>query len=203
MGSGKRLNDHEKDKIDAYKELGLSNVEIGKKIRRSEKVIRNYLKLGANYGLKNPGGRPKCTTARARRHLIHKASNKCTSARALQLELGLDCSLRTIQRELKNTPHLKYTKPRRRPALKNIQYSAYSISDIKIATEEADDEKDAQELPPSFQQTLIIDLGFPSPVGVLYTANLQILKLTRFKVLIHYNKSLLEYHADKNLLYLS
>uniref|UniRef100_T1IXP5 Transposase Tc1-like domain-containing protein n=1 Tax=Strigamia maritima TaxID=126957 RepID=T1IXP5_STRMM len=118
MGASKKLTEAEKSKIDAYKELGLSNVKIGKKIERSEKVIRNYLRLGANYGLKNPGGRPKSTSMHTRNLVIRKASNKCTSARAIKSECDLNCSVRTIQRVLKNTPHLKYTKPKRKPALK-------------------------------------------------------------------------------------
>uniref|UniRef100_T1JL80 Transposase Tc1-like domain-containing protein n=1 Tax=Strigamia maritima TaxID=126957 RepID=T1JL80_STRMM len=109
MGARKKLTEAE---------LGLSNVKIGNKIERSEKVIRNFLRLRANYALKNSGGRPKSTSRHIRNLVIHKASNKCTSACAIKSECDLNCSVRTIQRVLKNIPHLKYTKPKRKPALK-------------------------------------------------------------------------------------
>uniref|UniRef100_T1IM81 Transposase Tc1-like domain-containing protein n=1 Tax=Strigamia maritima TaxID=126957 RepID=T1IM81_STRMM len=111
MGASKKLTEAEKSKINAYKELELSNVKI-------ERKLKGLKRLGANYGLKNPGGRPKSTSMRTRNLVIRTASNKCTSARAIKSECDLNCSVKTIQRVLKNTPHLKYTKPKRKPALK-------------------------------------------------------------------------------------
>uniref|UniRef100_T1IW74 Tc3 transposase DNA binding domain-containing protein n=1 Tax=Strigamia maritima TaxID=126957 RepID=T1IW74_STRMM len=112
MGASKKLTEAEKSKIDAYKELGLSNVKIGKKIERFKKIIRNYLRLGANYGLENPGGHPKSTSIRTRNLVIRKASNKCTSACAIKSECDLNRSVRTIQRILKkhSSPKIHKTK---------------------------------------------------------------------------------------------
>ena len=54
MGSGKRLNDCEKGLIDNLKQKGYSNRRIATIIMRSERVVRNYLKLGETYGIKLP-----------------------------------------------------------------------------------------------------------------------------------------------------
>lgn len=57
MPRGKFLNDVEKAKIDSFHEVGLSNVQIAKRIKRHKKTVRNYLKLKENYGkrVKNKG----------------------------------------------------------------------------------------------------------------------------------------------------
>ena len=57
MGRGKRLTNEELAVIKAYKDKGLSNREIAKKIKRSPKVVNNYFKIGVNYGAyKGSGG---------------------------------------------------------------------------------------------------------------------------------------------------
>ena len=48
MGRGKRLTNEELAVIKAYKDTGLSNREIAKKIKRSPKVVNNYFKIGVN-----------------------------------------------------------------------------------------------------------------------------------------------------------
>lgn len=50
MGRGKKLGTEEINKIITYKDCGLSNRAIAKKINRSPKAINNYLKLKGNYG---------------------------------------------------------------------------------------------------------------------------------------------------------
>lgn len=44
MGRGKSLNDQEKGKIKAYKDMNLSNKEIARRIHRSSNLIDNYVK---------------------------------------------------------------------------------------------------------------------------------------------------------------
>ena len=48
MGRGKRLTNEELAVIKAYKDTGLSNREIAKKIKRSPKVVNNYFRIGVN-----------------------------------------------------------------------------------------------------------------------------------------------------------
>ena len=59
MGRSKRLTNEELAVIKAYKDTGLSNREIAKKIKRSQ-VVNSYFKIGVNYGAyKGSGGKCK------------------------------------------------------------------------------------------------------------------------------------------------
>lgn len=58
MPRGKYLTDLEKGKILAYFDGKLSIPEIARKINRSDKVVRNFLRNQDNYG-KNKKGGPK------------------------------------------------------------------------------------------------------------------------------------------------
>ena len=59
MDSGKRLNDIEKGKIRAFKDLNLSMSEISRRVNRSSKVISRYLNVPESYGTKRFPGRPQ------------------------------------------------------------------------------------------------------------------------------------------------
>ena len=52
MPKGKYLNETEKAVIDQLKSIELSNRDIAKRINRDEKVVRNYLAKGKDYGKK-------------------------------------------------------------------------------------------------------------------------------------------------------
>jgi transposase len=52
MSIGKRLCLKKQGKMDSLKAEGYLNREIAKKIKRSAKVVNNYLHLGQKYGLK-------------------------------------------------------------------------------------------------------------------------------------------------------
>ena len=65
MPLGKFLNEAEKGKILAFLESGLSYREIGRKIKRSDKVIRNFVKNKSGYGMNKTGG-PKKKAIRER-----------------------------------------------------------------------------------------------------------------------------------------
>ena len=46
MSHGKFLSNEEKTKIDAFRKRGIGLSDIGRRIKRSVKVIKNYIKLG-------------------------------------------------------------------------------------------------------------------------------------------------------------
>ena len=48
------LTVEEKSKIDAYKNCSVWIGDIGSRINRSDAVIRNYFKIGKNYGKRKP-----------------------------------------------------------------------------------------------------------------------------------------------------
>ena len=82
MGKNKRLNDFEKGQISILTTSGKTNTEISKTINRSRRVIKNYLDMSENYGLKNKGRKPKLTP-RDNRMFLKAASNNNTSGEKL------------------------------------------------------------------------------------------------------------------------
>ena len=54
MPRGSVLIVEEKSKIDAYKNCSVGIRDIWRRINKSDVVIRNYLKMGKNYGKRKP-----------------------------------------------------------------------------------------------------------------------------------------------------
>lgn len=52
MPKGQFLNEKEKTSIHIYKKLGHSNRKIARMLNRSETVVRNFIRLGDQYGKK-------------------------------------------------------------------------------------------------------------------------------------------------------
>ena len=75
MGKNKRLNDFEKGQIWILTTSGKTITEISKTINRSRRVIKNYLDMSENYGLRNKGGRKPKLTSRDNRMILKAASN--------------------------------------------------------------------------------------------------------------------------------
>lgn len=118
MGRGKRLSLIERGKISAYADQGKSKRWIGRKIGRSEKVVRNLLKDETNYGSKKTGPKkPTKVTPRLRRQIIKSVSNQVTSSAKVKSELGLDISARTIRDVIKKDPSIRYEKMKTKPKL--------------------------------------------------------------------------------------
>ena len=70
------LTEMEKSKIDILKKNSLSNVKIAKEVGRSKHVVRNYLTLGAKYGVKSKTTGNQKLSPRAVRSIIHQATQK-------------------------------------------------------------------------------------------------------------------------------
>lgn len=124
MSRGKRLTEKEKGKIDALLSEKHSHREIAKKIKRSHKVVNNYVKLGEKYGLKGRQGRKPTIGNLEKKRIINFATTKFKSARQIKAELSLRQSKRTIQRVLSKSPSLIYKKFKTRPHLTAAQKSA-------------------------------------------------------------------------------
>lgn len=74
--SGKRLNESEKDFIINLKNEGVSIRKIAKLLKRSDKVVRNYLKLGKKYGIQPPTKGNSKLTARQKASIRKEATKK-------------------------------------------------------------------------------------------------------------------------------
>lgn len=117
MGKGKSLSVQEKSKIEAYKELKLSISSISKKIGRSRKVISAFLKNKSEYGKNNKGGNNRVISDADKRAILRAASNSHDSSAKIRSKVNVKASLSTIQRVIRNAPHLKRLKLKKKPPL--------------------------------------------------------------------------------------
>ena len=67
MPKGRSLFDREQAKIDAYKKMGLSHRQVGKRIGRSLCVINKYVKKGGKYNRLKRSGRKPIITQRSKK----------------------------------------------------------------------------------------------------------------------------------------
>jgi len=117
MGKGRSLTCDERTSISSYKECGLSNREIAKKINRSATVIDNYLKNSENYG-KNykSGGNSKLST-RQKSHILLSAARGKVNAAEIVDNLCLPVTSRRVQQILKGSQMFHWEKRQKKPAL--------------------------------------------------------------------------------------
>lgn len=115
MGKSVQLSSRECGKCDAYFQLGLSNREIARRLRRSEKCIRTYRKNPSNYGKNYHGKRPALTT-RDKRRLLRVAGQSTKSCFQLRGQLNLSASRWSIARCL-NSNNLSWRKMLKKPNL--------------------------------------------------------------------------------------
>lgn len=118
MGRCQQLTEREKGQIDAYHANGHSNRRIAELIKRSPKVINNYLKNPGEYGVRKPSGRPKKLSPRDIRKIIRAASNSTKGCRRIRKELGLNVSKDTIWRTIKASPNLVRQSMKKCPTLR-------------------------------------------------------------------------------------
>jgi len=71
---------------------GMSISQISSTINRSRRVIKNFLDLGKNYGLKNKGGPKFKLTPRENRMILREASNNNVSRAEIASNLKLAVS---------------------------------------------------------------------------------------------------------------
>lgn len=118
MGRGTRLTTKEQQSIAILHGKGVNCLQISKQIRRSECVVRNYIKNMENYGQKKSPGRPKVISNREKRAILRAASNSGLPARAIAAKAGVNTNVRNVQRILKAAPTIKRLKLQRKPQLK-------------------------------------------------------------------------------------
>ncbi len=129
MSIGKRLTEKEQGKIEALRAEDLSNREIAKKIKRSPKVVNNYLKLKDKYGLKGNRGR-KSKVMSVLKKIIHHACKNLSSMVQTKSDLQLDICARTVQRVMRSSPTVIYWKFKSKPIL-TAAHRESCISDLR------------------------------------------------------------------------
>lgn len=121
MGRGKQLTDEEKGKIVAYRESGLKQRAIAKKIRRSQNVVSHFLRNQSGYGKNMKGGTYKATTNADRRAILRAASNSRDSVAKIKQKTGVAASVSTVRRVIKKSGYLKRLKIKKKPPLNNVR----------------------------------------------------------------------------------
>lgn len=118
MAKNKYLNSTEKGQIDILKANGLSNREIARQINRSEKVIRNYIRLGAKYGSSSKKNKRNTKVNRRQISYIKECAtkNRRTSSQIVA-ELQLPIGKRRVQQILATDKSIKWKKMAKKPAL--------------------------------------------------------------------------------------
>lgn len=118
MPRGKALTELEKGKILALSEEGCGVREIGRRIDRSPRVVRNFLRSPLEYGTRKRSGRKKLLTDREQRKVVRAASNTCRSLNDLKSVVDGKVARTTIWRTLKESPLIESKKMNCIPALK-------------------------------------------------------------------------------------
>lgn len=117
MAKGTRLTEEERRIIKLFKEEGHSNVSIARKIGRSEKVVRNFLKKGSKYGIKPATkGRTKLSL-RLKGQIRHEATQNRLSCSQIKEKLDVPVTPRQIARILNQSPNIKWKKLQGKPKL--------------------------------------------------------------------------------------
>ena len=117
MGRGTRLTEYEKGRIDVLHQTGASQAAIARDLGRSRSVVQNYLSLGADYGTRTSGGRPRALTERDERQVIRLASSGTYSLREIQRELPTIVSLGTVHNVVTTHPYLSWCQKLKQPPL--------------------------------------------------------------------------------------
>ena len=119
MGRAVPLSESEKSLILHLQGERKSVSEISKTLKRSRKVIINFLADPDAYGKRKSTGRPRAISKRQERHLLRLVSNSTRTAAEIAREAGISASARTVRRVIQAAPHLKRKKLKKCPPLTN------------------------------------------------------------------------------------
>jgi len=118
MPRGTKLNNEEIHKIDAFRNCGLGIRDIGRRINRSDAVIRNYFKKAKNYGIKKPTKGNQKISKRSIGQIKEEATKNKLSASHIVSKLNLTVTTRRVQQILHSCEHIVYRKSIKSPNLK-------------------------------------------------------------------------------------
>ena len=119
MPRGKQLSQYEKGQIIALHMENVPKKEIARRIFRSDRVVRNYLRNPQLYCMKKHTGRKRKLSERSQRRVVNVVSNTSKGCLELKKELNLDVSHMTIWRTLKRNPNIIRSKMQPAPCLKD------------------------------------------------------------------------------------
>lgn len=128
MPSGKYLSQDEKSKIDAWRDprctTTLSMSEIARRLCRSVTVIINYVRKGAEYGVKRRTKGNQKLSSRDKNRILHEASKNRMNCTEIREKLHLPVTPKHIASVLRSSGKVKWRKPVKKPLLKTHHKSA-------------------------------------------------------------------------------
>lgn len=117
MPKGSVLSEKEKGMIEAYKQEGVSIRGIGRKLGRSDKVVRNYLKDPEKYATTKRKPKKSMLSARDKRNIVKLASNSTISLSKIKSNLKLSVCKETVRKVLHNSPNIIRSRMNKAPNL--------------------------------------------------------------------------------------
>lgn len=117
MPKGSVLSEKEKGMIEAFNREGVSYREIGRRLGRSDKVVRNYLKDPEKYATTKRKPKKSKLTSRDRRSIVKLASNSTISLSKIKSTLNLPVCKETVRKVLHTSPDIIRAKMSKAPNL--------------------------------------------------------------------------------------
>ena len=153
MGRGKRLNESEKKQILELKQQRLSVAKISKVIRRSRRVIHNFLKNVEDYGKKKSTGRPSSLSDRDKRAILRVASNSQLTTKQIMEKSNVSASVSSVRRVLLSCKDIKRLKLKKKPSLT----TKHKVERLRFAKERVHWKKNWRKIPFSDEKRFNLD----------------------------------------------
>jgi transposase len=116
MGASE-LSPEERKSILVLHDAGLTLSAVSNAAKRSIGVCHKVIKARGQPAKQSRRGRPKKVTERAKRSIVRAMSEEGASAKSVKHALGVNVSVRTVQRVCQDVPWLKFKKVRAGPEL--------------------------------------------------------------------------------------
>ena len=117
MRRGKKLNESEKKQILELKQQQLSVAKISKVIRRSRRVIHNFIKNVEDYSKKKSTRRPSSLFDRDKRAILRVASNSQLTTKQITKISSVSASISSVRRVLLSCKDIKRLKLKKKTSL--------------------------------------------------------------------------------------
>lgn len=118
MPRGLKLTEFEKGQIYAFSQQNMPKREIARRLRRSDYVVRNFLRNPQNYGTRKRSGRPVLLKPRDQRRIGRAMSNSLISLSKIKQQQTLSASITTIWRAVQSNKNIVRAKMKAAPNLK-------------------------------------------------------------------------------------
>lgn len=117
MPRGSILSEKERGMVEAFVQEGVPVREIGRRLGRSDKVIRNYLKDPEKYAATKRKPKKTKLSARDTRAIVRLASNSAIPLTKIKSSLNLNVCKETVRKALSSSSNIVRSKMNKTPNL--------------------------------------------------------------------------------------